>query len=699
MYTANSDEVSVCIRERQFPFSLDAVKLEILKCFHSEVFLKVLNIGGLDVSFEHSDRQYLIVPTVLEFETAENYMQRTCKIIDDISKGLTGTDPCVADTLVAKNYTDEIHHGQQQLYEVISVNMDETPLSQFPGDQSITYAQYFLNKYGYRFINYDQPSLTCKALSLGLNSLRLASSTHSKDSNSRRCIKNEIKLFPELCHVWPLSAFLWKSFRCIPTLLYRLESLMLINELSDHISTSTGIGYYSDYEYSTKSLLSADDCTSRKLESEFYVNENETVDSKLAIDLERFALQDGSHRKPDNSILLRSLTTRSANDSVNLERLETLGDSFLKLLTTIDLFCSRSSDHEGKLTTARKRRISNFNLCFLAKKKGLPGKLLTKQFEPMNSWIPPCFCLHGVIGSPPGSAAVSPNTTEVTKQVLDYCYHKATDKTVADSVEAMLGAYLIAGGIEAAIIWLCWIGLKLSWTSDVEMKSRSSSQVSVISYDPDNISMATVSSTDDSSTMIQATSINLPLLVSHSSPIFRSCGLVACSPLLGQNGDNAYELVHNMIASCLPRAPRPEYTDASLCEKLGWNFAEPALLLQALTHPSYQKNRLTDYYQRLEFLGDAVLDYLITCYIFCQFPNYTPGEITNARSALVNNITFAEIAVKDLQLHKYLLHSSPFLFSQITEYVQYLSSDGTSSEQQSEIYCSSEDSDFNVDVN
>merc|ERR1719481_1163628 len=48
---------------------------------------------------------------------------------------------------------------------------------------------------------------------------------------------------------------------------------------------------------------------------------------------------------------------------------------------------------------------------------------------------------------------------------------------------------------------------------------------------------------------------------------------------------------------------------------IGYTFREKSFLLEAFTHPSYEENRLTGSYEKLEFLGDAVLDYLVTCYI------------------------------------------------------------------------------------
>ena len=81
--------------------------------------------------------------------------------------------------------------------------------------------------------------------------------------------------------------------------------------------------------------------------------------------------------------------------------------------------------------------------------------------------------------------------------------------------------------------------------------------------------------------------------------------------------------------------------------------------VQALTHASTGDNRLTESYERLEFVGDAVLDYLVTCYIYSH-EDYSPGEVTDARSALVNNNMFADILV-DRGLHSFILQSSPMM--------------------------------------
>lgn len=70
--------------------------------------------------------------------------------------------------------------------------------------------------------------------------------------------------------------------------------------------------------------------------------------------------------------------------------------------------------------------------------------------------------------------------------------------------------------------------------------------------------------------------------------------------------------------------------------------------------------------QRLEFLGDAVLDYLITRHLYNKHPGMSPGMLTDLRSASVNNDCYAHSAVK-VGLHKYILHGSQDLHRHITD--------------------------------
>lgn len=78
---------------------------------------------------------------------------------------------------------------------------------------------------------------------------------------------------------------------------------------------------------------------------------------------------------------------------------------------------------------------------------------------------------------------------------------------------------------------------------------------------------------------------------------------------------------------------------------LGLRFNDLALLETALTHPSYasEHSRSSDY-QRLEFLGDAVLELAVTHYIYQAYPDATEGEMTLLRAAVVSEPALGSIA-------------------------------------------------------
>lgn len=97
---------------------------------------------------------------------------------------------------------------------------------------------------------------------------------------------------------------------------------------------------------------------------------------------------------------------------------------------------------------------------------------------------------------------------------------------------------------------------------------------------------------------------------------------------------------------------------------LNYSFCDPSLLVEALTHGSYQLSETPRCYQRLEFLGDSVLDYLITYYMYTRYPGMSPGQLTDLRSSAVNNDCYALAAVK-VGLHKHVLHMSSLLHEQI----------------------------------
>lgn len=75
-------------------------------------------------------------------------------------------------------------------------------------------------------------------------------------------------------------------------------------------------------------------------------------------------------------------------------------------------------------------------------------------------------------------------------------------------------------------------------------------------------------------------------------------------------------------------------------KRIGYQFKNEVLLQQALTHKS--AHHLHN--ERLEFLGDSILNFIVAQALFEHFPNANEGELTRARASLVNKPTLAEIA-------------------------------------------------------
>lgn len=91
---------------------------------------------------------------------------------------------------------------------------------------------------------------------------------------------------------------------------------------------------------------------------------------------------------------------------------------------------------------------------------------------------------------------------------------------------------------------------------------------------------------------------------------------------------------------------------------LGYHFCDPNLLILALTHPSLTREGADgqNHNQRLEFLGDAVIQVVVTRELYERFPNLGEGDLTQARARLVNRTSLA-VQARRLNLGRYVLLS------------------------------------------
>ncbi|XP_062536694.1 endoribonuclease Dcr-1 isoform X2 [Armigeres subalbatus] len=417
-----------------------------------------------------------------------------------------------------------------------------------------------------------------------------------------------------------------------------------------------------------------------------------------------------NHPGPSPSIILQALTMSNANDGINLERLETIGDSFLKYAITTYLYCTYENVHEGKLSHLRSKQVSNLNLYRLGRRKVLGESMIATKFEPHDNWLPPCYyvpkeleqaLIDAKIPACHWNLADLPDIKQLSSEQIcrlvkeralalgllddsdnedgesmrqihqletrndefiknsDYfaCFipynlvtqHSIPDKSVADCVEALIGAYLIECGPRGALLLMAWLGIRVLPVYEVPYdENHPKVPGSSKSYEKDGTVMQSV----------------YGYWIPPKSPL-------------------------------LMYAPNPKQTLEHLLDgyyafenSLGYHFEDRSYLLQAMTHASYCPNRLTDCYQRLEFLGDAVLDYLITRHLYEDPRQHSPGALTDLRSALVNNTIFASLAVRH-DFHKYFRHLSPGLNDVIDRFVRIQQDNGHSISE--EYYLISED--------
>jgi ribonuclease III len=100
-----------------------------------------------------------------------------------------------------------------------------------------------------------------------------------------------------------------------------------------------------------------------------------------------------------------------------------------------------------------------------------------------------------------------------------------------------------------------------------------------------------------------------------------------------------------------------DFTD--LEQKIGVTFKDQDLLTESLTHRSYLNEYpkwALPHNERLEYLGDAVLELLVSEELFSRFPNYPEGKLTVLRAALVNYQILAKVA-EDIKLQDFILMS------------------------------------------
>ncbi|XP_057721520.1 endoribonuclease Dicer homolog 1 [Arachis stenosperma] len=489
---------------------------------------------------------------------------QTQKHISLTTKGkLMMADTCTnAEDLVGKIVT-AAHSGKR--FYVDSIRYDMSAENSFPRKEGYlgpleysSYADYYKQKYGVDLIYKHQPLIRGRGVSYCKNLLSPRfehSEAHEGESEESHDKTYYVFLPPELCLVHPLPGSLVRGAQRLPSIMRRVESMLLAVQLRNMIN------------YPVQALK-----------------------------------------------ILEALTAASCQETFCYERAELLGDAYLKWVVSRFLFLKYPQKHEGQLTRMRQQMVSNMVLYQYALSKGLQSYIQADRFAP-SRWAAPGVLPVFDEDTKDGESTLFDQDTSISNTERMDChtdeyedeledgelesdsssYRVLSSKTLADVVEALIGVYYVQGGKRAANHLMKWIGIQIEFDPADEMDCA-----------------------------------RKPFNVPES--ILRSVDF------------DALEGALNM------------------------KFKDRGLLVEAITHASRPSSGVSCY-QRLEFVGDAVLDHLITRHLFFTYTNLPPGRLTDLRAAAVNNENFARVAVKH-NLHVHLRHGSSALEKQIKEFVK-----------------------------
>ncbi|RYC56457.1 hypothetical protein CHU98_g9758 [Xylaria longipes] len=285
----------------------------------------------------------------------------------------------------------------------------------------------------------------------------------------------------------------------------------------------------------------------------------------------------------------------------NYERLEFLGDSFLKMSTTIALFSQIPDSDEFQYHVDRMVLICNKNLFNNALEMKLEESIRTQALDRSN-WYP--LGLRLLKGRKYSSRET----------------HALADKSIADVCEALIGA--------------------------AYMTTR----------DHKSFDLA-----------IQAVTMFVNHR-NHKMTTYRD--YYAAYKVPEWQSSNSRAVHHNLARE--------------IEKKLGYKFKYPRLLRSAFTHPSYGSiYEGIPNYQRLEFLGDALLDMVCVDYLFHRFPGADPQWLTEHKMAMVSNQFLGCLCVS-LGLQKHMVSMTGGLQKEIADYVMAITEARTQAEEEAE---------------
>ena len=617
---------------------------QLLKCY--EILVQSIIPGRtsfLEFTPTNGIKQYIIIPVISSAgcETAIDYKRITEIIATAPNDKRRNLDLNLQPEeyigmFVKKNYpncSDDSHY--KIVYAGTDISIDSSFTDPTKAD---TFKEYFHIKYGFELTVVDQPFLRVEQFSFAFPSYtRKARNEQCRIVGSRE--KKTIILFPEIVEELVLFRNLTPDILLLPSMLYAIESYLLVIDFRNRLYPNT--------------------------DSHF-----------LGIDQ-----------------LYSALTLKRCQEGMDLERNEFLGDTCLKFLTCTSLYCCNPTASQALLTLRKSICVSNKQLVEIAVRDGinLPAYMRGHEFMPKHDWLPPCVIpiqeTNAKIAIRHPSEEVAEMEidnsmkktitadTELTamdidskvkkddtmKPVTSYLRQSLANKSIADSFESIIGSILVCGGLLAALNFIHKYGSNELFIT-IEGSPLSLIIPTEIIVDLDQVGDPFYLFLKNGEWLKQIFSFSIPDI---------QWSLEQLGFFENNHQKDIIQLARDKLKLSSPLAP-----------------AHQPILLEALTHDSYNLGTisLTRSYQRMEFLGDAVLDYLVTTYIMCNAPqDYQPRDLHIIRACVVSNRNFAKLAVES-GIYSDLVYSNQHLGKEIRDFVEYIRNYQRNPEQKQKFY-------------
>lgn len=328
----------------------------------------------------------------------------------------------------------------------------------------------------------------------------------------------------------------------------------------------------------------------------------------------------------DDSLLLQALTPNSALMEHNYQRLEFFGDSFLKHMSSIYVIVLDPEAQEEQLHLRRAGIVQNTTLQRAATTCGLPEYILSRAFSSKH-WTPPGYSVQARRQSHGPSQGAHESEAELPTAAGSSPAHDEAGAAENDDSDIDLEQLLVS-----------------ELTGEVDRKGRILSQndrnahwlaPKRVADVVESVIGAAYLSGGDEMGLMACKAIRLPIPnVSRWSDFARKVTIP--SP------NEAYPI-------------KQEHVD-EIERTIGFKFSRPELLQLALTHKSATASH-SETYERFEFLGDGVLEFLTVQYLYDKYPDLGPGKLTALKSSLVSLGPLSAICVES-GLAKHLIYGS-----------------------------------------